>query len=670
MQSNLARDLRSFLGVFLAASLVACGSGGGDGPPIVPLPQPIPTVTGNGFAPETGPGDTNEYFPNATGNRWTLDYTTTESFSQPITGRLTVSVTGTKNVLGKNATVVDQVDSADGIGSGENYYYLSAGGITYVGNNGGTDIITAQIVPYVRFLFPVAIGSVSSVTATNLSGVGVDVDGSALLLDMTQQVVNTGFEDVNVTAGAFVGALKQTTTITGVVRSQSSSLTVAISGTETRWFVPHVGIVKETTSTTVDTETFTSNAELRGYLVNGVPRGLGTEFTVVDGLSPADGNPSPPQGRPVIATDGTSFMVVARRASGSSASYTTDWLAARVELDGTVGAPTPISSPTPVASVLSAERSAIAFDGTNYLVVYERDNNFAFTGNHPSLVAQRVLPDGTLVGSASDVASPGTNSPALAFDGTNYLLVYSRSNSYGDFGQLMGVFISPATGQTVGAEFPITAAQGYQLSPAIAFGGTNYLVVWDQWAWAAQTPGLYAARVTSAGAVLDAGGFAVFTPAANGLSHQPAVVFDGTNHVVTWLSFQPDNLHSNLHAMRVSTSGQLLDGTALSGGFEVTTGTNNVLALPTLTMFNGNILAAWNGDCSLGCGVYGARLVTPASPITPISVIGTPGFRFTAGGPYSRLSSVSTGALLIWLDRSGPNSPSKVSAMAIYPFGP
>jgi hypothetical protein len=49
------------------------GSGGGGGgsssPPAAP-PPPGPTVTGNGFAPTSGPGDTSAYYPLAAGNQW------------------------------------------------------------------------------------------------------------------------------------------------------------------------------------------------------------------------------------------------------------------------------------------------------------------------------------------------------------------------------------------------------------------------------------------------------------------------------------------------------------------------------------------------------------------------------------------------------------------------
>jgi hypothetical protein len=656
-----------FVLVLVASFLLlpGCGGGGGDGgtPPIA-----SPVVSGNVPAPSTGPGDTAEYFPNGIGNGWTLDYTATDSGSRPVTGRLTVSVTGTKSVMGVNATILAQVDSGSGIGSSENYYYLSPGGITHYGNNDSTDTLTPQIVPYAQLLFPVSSGTVSSVTGKNLP-LGTDSYGNPLTLDMAQQVVNTGFEDITVAAGSFVGALRQTTTTTGTVNDPKLSQTVMLSSTDERWWVPHVGIVKETSSTTIDTQTTTSSAELRGYVVNGVQRGLGLEFTAVDGLSPSD-NSGPSNGRPVVGTDGSSFLILARRASGTLPSYTTDWLATPVQLDGTVGASTSISTPTTVTNLLTAQRTGIAFDGTNYLVVYERDNNFDSTGNHPSLMAQRVSPSGAMVGIASEVASAGTNSPALAFDGTNYLLVFSRSNSYGDFGQLMGVFISPLTGQAMGAEFAISAAQGYQFDPAVAFDGTNYLVVWDQGVWVPQSAGVYAARVSPAGNVMDSGGFAIYSDPINGArEHQAAVVFDGTNYVVLWRYFQPDGLHANLHAMRVSTSGLLLDGTASSGGVAVTTGPNNSVGLPTATMFSGNVLVAWVGDCGNGCGLYGARLITPTNVNNPISVLGAPGFRFTPGGPYPGLAVAAGGALLIWLNYAATPAFA-VGAMRIYPFGP
>jgi hypothetical protein len=62
-------------------------------------------------------------------------------------------------------------------------------------------------------------------------------------------------------------------------------------------------------------------------------------------------------------------------------------------------------------------------------------------------------------------------------------------------------------------------------APAVAFDGTNYLVVWQDGRGTYYD--IYGARVSRAGVVLDPGGFAIST--ATREQRMPAVAFDGTN---------------------------------------------------------------------------------------------------------------------------------------------
>src|SRR5256885_811516 len=74
-------------------ALISCGGAGGSGGP---PPPPQPSVTGNGFAPSSGPGDTNGYFPVGAQDQWVVDYTTDDPKAPAPAGTLTVTVTGTK----------------------------------------------------------------------------------------------------------------------------------------------------------------------------------------------------------------------------------------------------------------------------------------------------------------------------------------------------------------------------------------------------------------------------------------------------------------------------------------------------------------------------------------------------------------------------------------------
>ena len=80
------------------------------------------------------------------------------------------------------------------------------------------------------------------------------------------------------------------------------------------------------------------------------------------------------------------------------------------------------------------------------------------------------------------------------------------------------------------AGIPISTAAGDQTVPAVAFDGTNYLVVWQD-TYGLGTPALSTARFVSPGGVslTDPSRFRYRFPPADAA---PAVAFDGTNYLV------------------------------------------------------------------------------------------------------------------------------------------
>ena len=120
-------------------------------------------------------------------------------------------------------------------------------------------------------------------------------------------------------------------------------------------------------------------------------------------------------------------------------------------------------------------RDNVAFDGINFLVVWtDDDNDYEVKGRF-------VSPTGVLGTEFSINAStyPSDNPLSVAFDGTNYLVVWCDmvggydSHEWDIFGQLVD-----ASGNLVGGVISVSTATGHQSFPLIAFDGTNYLVVW------------------------------------------------------------------------------------------------------------------------------------------------------------------------------------------------
>ena len=103
---------------------------------------------------------------------------------------------------------------------------------------------------------------------------------------------------------------------------------------------------------------------------------------------------------------------------------------------------------------------------------------------------------------------------------------------------------------------------GDQFSPAVAFDGTNYLVVWEDARWAAHD--IYGARVSRGGTVLDPTG-SRSRPRRDD-QRVPSVAFDGTNYLVAWQDGRVGTTY-DIYGARVSPAGTVLD----PGGIPIST---------------------------------------------------------------------------------------------------
>lgn len=164
---------------------------------------------------------------------------------------------------------------------------------------------------------------------------------------------------------------------------------------------------------------------------------------------------------------------------------------------------------------------ALAFDGTNYLVVW---------GHAGHLRMARITQNGAVLdpGGMRVSARPGTQStPAVAFDGQNYLITWMHSHlddATGWVADLYGARVTPG-GLVLDPEaIPVSVAPGEESAPQLTFDGQNFWAVW----WGLS--GVRGVRISSAGQVLDPTSLVV----ANGVA--PKLAFDGSNVLVAWAS--------------------------------------------------------------------------------------------------------------------------------------
>ncbi|MEO0067797.1 MAG: hypothetical protein ABIK23_01530 [candidate division WOR-3 bacterium] len=334
---------------------------------------------------------------------------------------------------------------------------------------------------------------------------------------------------------------------------------------------------------------------------------------------------------PAVAFDGTNYLVVwTDWRSGSSA----DIFATRVTQTGVV---LDIVGITVAAAARSQTQPAVAFDGTNYLVVWSDGRS----GNS-DIYGARVTPAGVVLDSAGIPISTAENNqtdPAVAFDGTNYLVVWSDSRSGNS--DIYGARVTPAGVVLDSAGIPISTAANFQGYPAVAFSGTNYFVAWHdnrRGTWS----DVYGARVAPDGTVLDPSGISI-SAAANTQAH-PAVAFDGTNFMVVWHDDRRGYL--DIYGARVSQSGTVLDG----NGLQICTATRPQ-SFPALVFDSTNYLVVWADERNGNYDIYATR-VTPGG-----TVIDTGGIPISTVVNNQRLPAVGfdgSNYLVVWTDgRSG-----------------
>jgi len=161
--------------------------------------------------------------------------------------------------------------------------------------------------------------------------------------------------------------------------------------------------------------------------------------------------------------------------------------------------------------------------------------------------------------------------------------------------------------------FAISSAAGDQFNPAVAFDGTRYVVAWDD-KRSGSKPDIYAARVSTSGAVLDKAGIAVCA-AADG-QFIPAVAGGSKGFLVAWTD-QRASIKGDIYAARVSGAGSVLDpgGVAVAADARAEEGA-------AVAWDGANFLVVWQHDHYPNVwDVRGARF-SPAGKLIDTSSVG------------------------------------------------
>ncbi len=232
---------------------------------------------------------------------------------------------------------------------------------------------------------------------------------------------------------------------------------------------------------------------------------------------------------------------------------------------------------------------AVAFDGTNYLAVWQESRN---------IYGARISASGQLLdGAPFPICScPGEQwSPAVAFDGTSYVVAWSDDRGLGTGDDVYAATVSTAGVVSPPGGFPVTTAPNDQTSIDVAATGGTALVVWTEQPPPSYGGDVYAAR-TRGNAVLDDPPIVIGKRPWHEL--EPAVATDGTQFFVVWRDHRYDS--ADIFATRISTDGKVLDPAGLPLSVEP-----SWTDRPAVAFDGRSYLVVWTDSRNASYDIYG-----------------------------------------------------------------
>jgi hypothetical protein len=258
---------------------------------------------------------------------------------------------------------------------------------------------------------------------------------------------------------------------------------------------------------------------------------------------------------------------------------------------------------------------AVAWNGTEYLVVWS-DQRTPSRG--ADIYGRRVSAAGSPKGSDRLICGAGAKSndwaPAVAWNGTEYLVVWSDSReSLSRGSDVYGRFVS-AAGSPQGSDLRISGpgAVLWDQNPDVEWGdgAAQYLVVWqDNRNYLDRNQDIYG-RVVLADGSRPKADFRISGTKATHDDEHPAVAWSGSEYLVVWEDFRKsDSRGADIYGRAV-----LPDGTRPAPDFRVSStpaSENDWVPAVAWNGTAGEYLVVWQDfrkSDSRGADIYGRRL--------------------------------------------------------------
>lgn len=298
-------------------------------------------------------------------------------------------------------------------------------------------------------------------------------------------------------------------------------------------------------------------------------------------------------------------------------------------------------------SYLPFSTAAVGNVGTNFCVVWDQDASpdddtgdiwGAFVSGSGAVTALTLM-------STDGSSISGKGYMDVAALGTTYLVSWQDTRN--DYGDIYATLVTESGLVQTPSGIAICATGDTQQEPHVtaSTAGNQFFVVWDD--YRSGSSGIYGARISSGGTVLDANGFLIQSSPVQG----PAVEASGTNYLVTWVRL-------GLQAKRVATDAYILD----SSPFQIAPSASS-MTYADIASIGTNWLVTWH-QVSPNYNVYANRVTSTGT------VLDGNGFGVSTNSSIQfspQVAANGTNYLIVWGDTR--NGVMDVYAARISPSG-
>jgi len=296
-----------------------------------------------------------------------------------------------------------------------------------------------------------------------------------------------------------------------------------------------------------------------------------------------------------------------------------------VGADGIVNQPDGI----PICTVTNDQSlPSSAYLGTNFFVVWQDARLTAQPAVRVDIYGARITATGALLDPAGFAICTNVlvqTNPVVAANASRALVAWTDHRYNSVYPDMFGNRVA-ADGTVLDTNgFPIClVGASSQYLPAVASDGTNFLVAWTDTRVAATAPDIYGALVNSDGAVTPVAGFAI--RAAAGPQIAPAVAFNGRDYLVSWQEARATSINAwDVFAVQLDPSGVAGPVLAINTNLDLQT-------MPTLASApDGRFLVAYQSSAFPGRHIDANLLNSESIPrLDAVTVVpgGTVQFRF------------------------------------------